>query len=130
MLSVTRAIFKFLPLVILQIGYFYSLPFCKFSYLDQFYRYKLANLLNHFFTECSSLTRTNFLSFFLCILIGKNFFCTVFLHLVQTNYIGLHVQFIYIVLPQCFIRHTCYFLSFSLVILQKKFLYSFTLSQI
>ena len=42
MLSVTRAIFKFLPLVILQIKVLYSLLFCKSSYLDQIYSLKLA----------------------------------------------------------------------------------------
>ena len=64
-------------------------------------------------------THKNFLSLFVFWEIF--FFLYSFLHLVWTNFIRSHVQLIYIVLLQCFIRHTCYFLSFSLVILLKKF---------
>ena len=72
------------------------------------------------------------LSFFKKIFLYRFFY--IFLHLVQTSFIGSHVQFIYIGLPQFLIRHTCYSLRFSLLILQKKFFvqfcYSFTVSQI
>ena len=74
----------FLSLVILQIKFFHSFYlFCKFSYLDQFHSFKLAILLHHFLTEFSSVTRKNFLSFFLCIFIERNFLYNfIYLHLV------------------------------------------------
>ena len=47
--------------------------FCNFSYSDQFYSFTLAILLYHFLQQCSSLTRANFLSFFLCIFYRNKF---------------------------------------------------------
>ena len=47
--------------------------FCKFSYLDQFYSFILAILLYHFLQQCLSVTRANFLSFFLSIFYRNKF---------------------------------------------------------
>ena len=53
---------------------FVQFSFCfKFSYLDQFYSFTLAILLYHFLPQCSSVTRANFLSFFLCIFYRNKF---------------------------------------------------------
>ena len=72
-------------------------------------------------SQCTSVTRSNCSRFFFCTSIKKNFLYSSFTFSLDQFYRFTCIIHLYIILLQCFIRHTCYSLRFSLVILQKKF---------
>ena len=135
MLSVTRAIFKFLPLVILQIKFFYSFYlFCKFSYSDQFYSFKLEIISHHFLTECSSVTCVQEVFKFHPLYFYRNIY-NLYSFIFFTFSLDQFYRFtctihLYRFTKMFYPSHVLFFKVLSLVILQKQFLYSFTQSQI
>ena len=111
----------------------YSFTVSQTQLFSPILQFQTCKLLHHFLTVCSSVTRSKFqVSSF--VFLQKKLFLYSSFTFSLTSFIGSHVQFIYIGILQCFIRHTCYSLRFSLVILQKtffvQFCYSFTVSQI
>ena len=118
----------------------YSFTVSQIQLFSTILQFQTCNFFTSFFNSMFIGHTFKISSFFLCLFIGNFFLYRFFhiflhfLHLVQTIFIVSLVQFIYIGLLQCFIRHTCYSSRFSLVILQKKFFvqfcYSFTVSQI